>query len=155
MTDYIKTMRGYVGHRPIMQVGASVVIIREDGAILLQRRSDNGLWGYHGGSVELGEDTRDAAKRELFEETALTAEDLELHGVYSGKDTFYRYPNGDEVSNVDVVFLCRDWEGTLRAQAGEVEELRFVAPEDLPADLMPPNRPVFADWLRRRGNGGQ
>ena len=150
MTDYIKTMRGYVGHRPIMQVGASVVIVREDGAMLLQRRSDNGLWGYHGGSVELGEDTRDAAKRELFEETALTAENLELHGVYSGKDTFYRYPNGDEVFNVDILYVCRRWSGEPSPQKGEVEELRWFAPQDLPPDEMisPPNRGFFREIRR-------
>lgn len=150
MTDYIKTMRGYVGHRPIMQVGASVVIVRDDGAMLLQRRSDNGLWGYHGGSVELGEDTRDAAKRELFEETALTAEDLELHGVYSGKDTFYRYPNGDEVFNVDILYICRRWSGEPSPQKGEVEELRWFTPQDLPPDEMisPPNRGFFREIRR-------
>lgn len=150
MTEYIKTMRGYVGHRTIMQVGASVVIVREDGAMLLQRRSDNGLWGYHGGSVELGEDTRDAAKRELFEETALTAEDLELHGVYSGKDTFYRYPNGDEVFNVDILYICRRWSGEPSPQKGEVEELRWFAPQDLPPDEMisPPNRGFFREIRR-------
>ena len=150
MTDYIKTMRWYVGHRPIMQVGANVVIVREDGAMLLQRRSDNGLWGYHGGSVELGEDTRDAAKRELFEETALTAEDLELHGVYSGKDTFYRYPNGDEVFNVDILYVCRRWSGEPSPQKGEVEELRWFAPQDLPPDEMisPPNRGFFREIRR-------
>ena len=150
MTDYIKTMRGYVGHRPIMQVGASVVVIRDDGAMLLQRRSDNGLWGYHGGSVELGEDTRDAAKRELYEETGLTAEELELHGVYSGKDTYYRYPNGDEVFNVDILYICRRWSGEPRPQKGEVEELRWFAPRDLPPDEMisPPIRGFFREIRR-------
>ena len=133
-----------------MQVGASVAVIRDDGAMLLQRRSDNGLWGYHGGSVELGEDTRDAAARELFEETGLTALDLELHGVYSGKDTYYRYPNGDEVFNVDILYICRRWRGELRPQPGEVDELRWFAPDDLPPEEMisPPIRRFFREIRR-------
>ena len=65
--------------------------------ILLQKRSDNHCWGYAGGSVELDEVVEDAAKRELFEETGLIAEKLELFGVFSGKETHYVYPNGDEL----------------------------------------------------------
>lgn len=155
MSGYIMDLRKLVGHRPLLQVGASVLVEDRQGRLLLQRRSDNGSWGYPGGSVELDEEVEVAAARELYEETGIRAKSLSLFGVYSGPSLHYVYPNGDEVSNVDVVFLCRDWDGALRAQEGEVEELRFVAPEDLPADLMPPNRPVFADWLRRRGNGGQ
>ena len=46
-------MRKLVGHRPILQCGASTIIVGKDGRVLLQKRADNGLWGYHGGSVEL------------------------------------------------------------------------------------------------------
>ncbi|MBS4968787.1 MAG: NUDIX domain-containing protein [Lachnospiraceae bacterium] len=101
MSDYIMDLRKIVGHRPLLQVGASVIVEDEKGRILLQKRSDNHCWGYAGGSVELDETVEDAAKRELFEETGLTAEHLELFGVFSGKDLHYVYPNGDEVSNID------------------------------------------------------
>ena len=155
MSGYIMDLRRLVGHRALLQVGASVLVEDAQGRLLLQRRSDNGCWGYPGGSVELDEEVEAAAARELYEETGIRAKSLSLFGVYSGAALHYVYPNGDEVSNVDVVFLCRDWDGALRVQAGEVEELRFVAAEDLPTDLMPPNRPVLADWLRRRGKSGQ
>ena len=55
MSDYISQMRRVVGHRPILQAGASVLLEDAEGRILLQRRADNHLWGYHGGSVELDE----------------------------------------------------------------------------------------------------
>lgn len=74
----------------------------------------------------------DAAKRELFEETGLTAERLELFGIFSGKDMHYIYPNGDEVSNIDIVYICRDYTGTLRRQENEVEELKFFALNEIP-----------------------
>ena len=61
MTDYIRSMRALVGHRPILQVGASVIPVNE--AVLLERRTDNHLWGYPGGSVELDEVVEDAARR--------------------------------------------------------------------------------------------
>lgn len=87
MSDYILELRKIVGHRPLLQVGASVIIENKEGKILLQKRKDNHCWGYAGGSVELNENVEDAAKRELFEETGLTANSLELFGVFSEKET--------------------------------------------------------------------
>ncbi len=140
MSDYILDLRKIVGHRPLLQVGASIIIIDDKNRVLLQRRSDNHCWAYAGGSVELDEMVEDAAKRELFEETGLIANSIELFGVFSGKETHYVYPNGDEVSNVDIVFLCRDYSGELKGQESEVEELRFFDIEDLPEKISPPIR---------------
>ena len=100
--SYIMDLRKIVGHRPLLQVGASVIVVDENNRILLQLRSDNNTWGYAGGSVDLDENVEDAAKRELYEETGLIAEDLILLGVFSGKHMHNTYPNGDEVSNVDM-----------------------------------------------------
>ena len=148
MKEYIKTMRRLVGHTPIMQVGASTILVNEKGELLLQQRSDNGLWGYHGGSVDLDEDVAEAAARELHEETGLVADTMELLGVFSGPDMHYVYPNGDEVSNVDVVYICRKYHGTIKAQAGEVEELRFFSPNEISIEMLsPPNRKAMRFYL--------
>ena len=53
MSGYIMDLRKIVGHRPLLQVGASVIVEDTLGRILLQLRSDNHCWGYAGGSVEL------------------------------------------------------------------------------------------------------
>jgi 8-oxo-dGTP pyrophosphatase MutT (NUDIX family) len=144
-------LRAIVGHRPLLQVGASVIVVDAENRVLLQLRSDNHCWGYAGGSVELDEVVEDAAKRELFEETGLIAESLELFGVFSGKDTHYIYPNGDEVSNVDIVYLCKAYEGQLTCQEGEVEDLRFFPADALPENLSPPIRRPLLDWATRKG----
>lgn len=78
MGDYIMDMRRRVGHIPLMQCGASVIVENDRGEVLLQLRTDNGEWGYPGGAVELYERVEDAARRELFEETGLRAEALTL-----------------------------------------------------------------------------
>ena len=150
MSNYIMDLRGIVGHRPLLQVGASVIVEDHDGRVLLQRRADNHLWGYAGGSVELDEVVEDAAARELFEETGLHAKSLELFGVFSGPDLHYTYPNGDEVSNVDIVYLCREWDGTLTPQEKEVEELRFFAADALPPaeQLSPPIIRALRMWQK-------
>ena len=150
MSDYIMGLRKLVGHRPLLQVGASVIVENEKAEVLLQKRADNHCWGYAGGSVELDEPVEAAAARELFEETGLTPLELELFGVFSGKDLHYVYPNGDEVSNVDIVYLCKSYEGTLSSQDGEVEELRFFPADSLPENLSPPICKPLLQWAKSK-----
>jgi 8-oxo-dGTP pyrophosphatase MutT (NUDIX family) len=148
MSDYIMGLRKIVGHRPLMLVGASVLVVDSRNRILLQQRRDNGCWGYAGGSVELYERVEDAARRELLEETGLTAQTLTLYGVFSGPESHYVYPNGDEVSCVDIVYVCRDYAGTLTPQENEVMALEFFAPDQLPDNLSPPVARVIRQFAR-------
>ena len=149
MTGYIAEMRKLVGHRTILQCAASVICVDDQGRLLLGKRTDNHLWGYSGGSVEIDEPVEDCARRALEEEMGLTADELEFFCVNSGPETHYVYPNGDEVSNVEIVYLCRRYHGTLRPQESEMEELRFFRPEEI--DLVfisPPIRGVMDKYLR-------
>ncbi|MBO4377589.1 MAG: NUDIX hydrolase [Clostridia bacterium] len=144
---YVHDIRSKIGHDPLLIVGASVIAVNDKGELLLQRRSDNGCWGYHGGCVELNERVEDAARREFREETGLIAEELTLLGVFSGPEMAYTYPNGDLASIVDVVYVCRAWSGKMLPQNGEVNELRFFAPEDVPDNISPPNIPALKAYL--------
>lgn len=152
MSNYILDLRKLVGKRPLLQVGASVIIVNGKGQILLQKRADNGMWGYHGGSVKLDERTEDAAKRELLEETGLIAEELELFGVFSVKDYHYTYPNGDEVSNIDIVYICKKFSGKLVKQDNEVTELKFFSVDELPENIFSPNKPVLQEYINKYHN---
>ena len=78
MSNYIMDLRKVVGHAPLLQAGASIIVENENGQVLLGRRTANPQWGYAGGSIELGETVEEAAKRELFEEMGLVAEEMEL-----------------------------------------------------------------------------
>lgn len=155
MSGYIMDLRRLVGHRPLIQVGAGVIVEDPMGRILLQKRADNRLWAYSGGSVELDERVEDAAARELLEETGLTAHALTLFGVFSGPDTHYIYPNGDEVSNVDIVYICKDFSGELTPQEDEVEELRFFALSEIPTELSPPIRKPLETYIQSRLTAGK
>ncbi len=68
--------------RPLVGVGA--VLLHEDRVLLVQRGKAprEGIWTFPGGLVELGERIFDAVRRELWEETGVRAEPLEVVDVY-------------------------------------------------------------------------
>lgn len=70
--------------------------------------------------------------------------------MFSGPDMHYTYPNGDGVSNIDIVYLCREWDGEMTPQVGEVEELCFFSAADLPDALMPPNIRPLRLWQKQK-----
>ena len=148
MSNYIMDLRQIVGHRPLLQVGASVIVVDSENRVLLQLRSDNHCWGYAGGSVELDEVVEDAAKRELFEETGLVAEKLDFFGIFSGEDMHYIYPNGDEVSIIDIVYVCKEFSGTLKCQQGEVDDLKYFRVNEIPGNITSANRNALEKWVK-------
>ncbi len=155
MTGYMSMMRELIGHRTIIQCAASIICVDDRGRILMGRRSDNHMWGYSGGSVEIDEYVEDCAKRELYEEMGLVADEMELFFINSGPETHYIYPNGDEVSNVEIIYICRKWHGDIKMQDGEMEEIRFFSTDEIDLSVIsPPIRPVIRQYLKQKENAG-
>ena len=148
--SYIPEIRALVGHKAILMPAVAVLIIK-DNKLLLQRRSDNYLWGIIGGYMEPGESTEQTARRESIEETNLRLTNLELLGVIAGEGSFYQYPNGDNVHIVSIVYLSENPHGHLNMNDTEGLELRYFALDALPdsADMMPPNIPILSAFLPR------
>ena len=140
--NYLGELRKLVGHRPLLMVAATVLVQDGQGRLLLLRRSDNQCWGPPGGAAELGESIEETARRETLEETGLEIEGLELFSVFSGAEQYYRYPNGDEVYNVAIVYICRAIRGQVRLST-EHTEWGWFALSELPEELSPPVRPVL------------
>jgi 8-oxo-dGTP pyrophosphatase MutT (NUDIX family) len=139
-------LRKLLGTRPIIMAGACV-IVQKDNSILLQLRTDNGLWGLPGGSMELGEEMQEVALRELHEETGLKAFNIKLFDVFSGKELYYQYPHGDEVYQVIAVYICTEFEGILTADNDEVLELQFFDIDNIPIEISPPDIPIIKKFL--------
>jgi 8-oxo-dGTP pyrophosphatase MutT (NUDIX family) len=130
--------------------GVSAIILTAEG-LLLQRRSDNGLWGLPGGSVEPGESVTQAVVREVREETGLEVVPLRLIGVYSAPEhgQIVTYPDGNVIHYISSSFECRVVAGAL-ALNHESLELGWFDPERLPAEMVPMHRVRIVDALARR-----
>lgn len=75
--------------------------------------------------IEKGESPREAAIREVREETGLDADLGERIGTYR-----IRHPGGDGI-DVDV-FIAVSWTGISVPNPGEIAELRWFDPRSLP-----------------------
>lgn len=149
MGDYLKQLREKVGHMPLVIPHSVVILFNEQGEILLEERSDDGYFDFPGGGIDLNETGIDAAKRELFEETGLAAEELRLFNVYTGEITKYVYFNGDVIYGVDLVYLCYKYSGTLVPQKEEVKSLRFVNINEMPEKMSKRNKQIIKDLLNK------
>lgn len=149
MSDYLKELREKVGHMPLVIPHSVVILFNEQGEILLEERSDDGYFDFPGGGIDLNETGEEAAKRELFEETGLIADELRLFNVYTGEITKYVYFNGDVIYGVDLVYLCYKYSGTLVPQKEEVKSLRFVNINEMPEKMSMRNKQIIKDLLNK------
>lgn len=108
-----------IRHRfPLLQDGASLILLDEDNNILVQQRMDNGKYGFSGGCQELGEELTDVAIRECYEEAGLLLDKERIIDVceVSGLSRRNSYPNGDVVVNNTALHVgyLSDCSGALR-----------------------------------------
>lgn len=144
--SYVEQLRKKIGHDEYIGVGAGIFIYK-DRNVLLQKRKDNGCWSMHAGGLEIGETVEEAAKRELLEETGLTANTLCLLGVFSGEEMRYTYPNGDKVSIVQIIYTCNDFSGDINREQEEVSELKWFDINEIPENISPPDKKAFAYFI--------
>ena len=148
--SYISDLRKKVGHDRIIMVGATAWVENEKGEVLMQLRSDTNDWSLPGGSTEMGETVEEAVKRELLEETGLVSEGAELIGIFSGKEYFYTYPNGDKVDTLIILFRMTGISGEAKISDDESKQLKYFPKSELPAPLEARTQIMF-ERLREMG----
>lgn len=130
--NYIQSIRKYIGTSPIIAPGSAIIVMNERNELLLQLRSDTKDWGIPGGGMELGDSFEETAKKELFEETGLIANRLQLIDVASGKDFYFKFPHGDEIYNATAIFKATELSGEIKTHDEESYEIRYFSLDSLP-----------------------
>ncbi len=129
--SYIEWIRSKVGHQKIFLVFATVIVLDENGRILVQQRSDFDFAGLPGGVMELNEDIQTTARREVLEETGYRLGELSLVGVYTDPRYDVTYPNGDEVQQFTVCFSSIIASGNGQPDGTEILSHQFVSLQDI------------------------
>lgn len=129
--------------RRLTRVAAYALCTSGD-AILLSRiasgatADSDGMWTLPGGGVDFGEDPRDAALRELEEETGLHGEVVDLAGVDSWSGRFVNPEDGIDTDfhGIRILYRVRIVGGELRDEAdGSSDACAWVSREE--ADQLP------------------
>ena len=129
--QFVLDLRQKVGQEPLWLATAMGAVLDGQGRVLLGRRADNGMWTLPGGIIDPGEQPADAAVREVFEETGVTAVPEALTWV--GVSPPIRYLNGDQVQYLEYCFRCRAVGGTAHVHDGELSEVAWHELDQLPA----------------------
>ena len=128
------------------RLGASTAVFR-DGAVLLGERGKGalaGMWSLPGGHVEPAEAIREAARREVLEETGIHADILGLVDLH---EVVRRDGGGGEVSWHYVIAVHYGiWRAGEPVAASDCRAARFVGLDDLDSV---PLTPGAAALIRR------
>ncbi|MGW2046929.1 NUDIX domain-containing protein [Streptomyces sp. NPDC001858] len=125
---------------------ASAVVVDDSGRILLQRRSDNGMWALPGGAMHIGESLPDCATRETLEETGIEIEVTGIVGTYTDPRHVFAYDDGEVRQEFSICFLARPVAGELMV-SDESTDVRWFDPADVDAlPMVPSIRKRVNDW---------
>jgi ADP-ribose pyrophosphatase YjhB (NUDIX family) len=130
---------------------ANVLVINNQGEILMIRRTDNGNWAVPGGGMDLGESITETAVRETREETGITCEITGLVGIYTNPRHVILYTSNGEVrQEFSIVFTARPTGGELRSSS-ESSEPQWVSPVAIASLQMHPSmRQRIQHYLDKR-----
>lgn len=115
--------------RPLVGIGC--VVLRGADVLLVRRGRPPrlGEWSIPGGAQRLGETAEAAARRELAEETGVTAGPLHLAAVV---DAITPDAEGRIRFHYTIVDFCALWLAGEPRPGGDVTEAAFFAPDALP-----------------------
>ncbi|WP_204602647.1 NUDIX domain-containing protein [Cohnella boryungensis] len=140
------------GLEPSITAEACVLVFDDKRRLLLKKQPDSGDWGTIRGSLERGESLEEAAGRELYANTGLTAKAFKFVGLLSEEDTLRSCQDGEESLRMTVVFEAMEVEtGRVPAYEDAGPELRYFSLHEPILDIHPYSERVLkkTEYLSR------
>ena len=107
------------------RLGASACVWKDGKVLLIQRaKPPTGLWSLPGGQVEFGETALAAAKRELLEESGVTADLTEFVGLY---EIILETP----AFHYAIACYCGLWSSGEASASSDAQTANWVSPSEL------------------------
>lgn len=145
---YIEELRAIVGTRPLILTGVTALVLDQNSCILMVQ-SDN-QWKLPGGFIELGETAEEACRREVLEEAGINIGNLQLIGVFSGKNYYQRLPNGDEYYPITIAFITEDIRsGDLKPDKVETQKVQFINWATFTKVMNARDRQIFRSYIEK------
>jgi ADP-ribose pyrophosphatase YjhB (NUDIX family) len=97
--------------RQVNRQGAYGILVRDSKILLTQKKSGpyKGLWGLPGGSIEFSETPESALKRELVEESALKAEQLEFSKIVTATGQYEENGEPYGFHQIGLIYKVLEW----------------------------------------------
>ena len=145
------------GYRPCV----GIMLVNMDGKVFVGQRLDNVVeaWQMPQGGIDEGEEAKDAALRELQEETGIVSDHVKI--IAKAKDEhFYDLPpelvgklwggkyRGQRQFWFLARFLGQDEHINIQTKHPEFREWRWTDPETLPELIVPFKRKLYRDILQ-------
>ncbi|MFD3447816.1 NUDIX hydrolase [Microbacteriaceae bacterium 4G12] len=148
---YVEELRNLVGHRPLILVGAVVLLLDQNERVLLQQRKEPyGKWGLLGGLMELGESLEETAYREVLEEAGLQIRNIKLINVFTGKHYFLKLANGDEFQSVTAAYYTKEFDGEIVTNKEEALDIKFFPVDELPDYIVGSHKKIIEEYAKMR-----
>ena len=141
--DQIGTVRPFIGTALYSGVGASVIIKRDDGRILMLQHVGESGWRAPAGFCDLGENVAQTAVRKVWKETTLQIKPVSIMAVHATPQLNVVYPNGDQVRNVGIVFRAQMQAGSLNVNNHEIAAAAWMRADDIVAHVSDSRRQFY------------
>lgn len=136
-------------------VGIGVMILKNNKVLLGKRHPDpekassllhgEGTWTMPGGKLHFGEDLKEAAMREVLEETGLKVKKEDLKIISVTNDIVY------DAHFVTIGFLCQNFEGQPKnIEPDEITEWQWFDLDQLPSPIFFSSEKIIRNYLDKK-----
>lgn len=134
-----------------MGAGFGVMLLKNNQILLGRRHEDpekasslmhgEGTWTMPGGKLHFGEELKEAALRELSEETSIVARKEDLKVISLTNDIV------PDAHFVTIGFLCEKFEGQAKTmEPDEIVEWQWFDLKNLPKPIFPPSQKILKNF---------